>query len=38
MGSLMCIGCDSSIQGTDSLKYPQKDLAMRIKSLAKGHY
>ena len=38
MGSLTCIGCDSPIHGTNGLKSPPKDLAMRIKRLAKGCY
>ena len=38
VGSFTCIGCDSPIHGTDGLKSPPKDLAMRIKRLAKGRY
>ena len=38
LGSVTCIGCDSPIRGTDGLKSPPKDLAMRIKRLAKGRY
>ena len=38
VGSFTCIGCDSPIHGTDSLESPPKDLAMRIKRLAKGRY
>ena len=38
VGSFTCIGCDSPIHKTDSLKSPPKDLAMRIKRLAKGRY
>ena len=36
-GSLTCVGCDSPIHGTDGLKSPPKDQAMRIKRLAQGH-
>ena len=38
VGSFTCIGCDSPIHGTDGLESPPKDLAMRIKRLAKGRY
>ena len=38
VGSFTCIGYDSPIRGTYGLKSPPKDLAMRIKRLAKGRY
>ena len=38
VGSFTCIGCDSPIHGTDGLKSPPKDEAMRIKRLAQGRY
>ena len=38
VGSFTCIGCDSPIHRTDGLESPPKDLAMRIKRLAKGRY
>ena len=37
VGSLTCIGYDSPTHGTVGCKSPPKDLAMRIKCLAKGH-
>ena len=38
VGSFTCIGYFSPIHGTDGLESPPKDLAMRIKRLAKGRY
>ena len=38
VGSVMWIGCDSSIRRTNGLQSPPKDLTMRIKRLAKGCY
>ena len=36
MGSFTCIGYFSPIHGTDGLKSPPKDYAVRIKRLAQG--
>ena len=38
VGSFTCIGYYSPIHGTDGLKSPPKDWAMRIKRLAQGRY